>query len=335
MHTNHNFYSSVKRQLWRVARRTKNLKKTLSHLPMYSQYLSYGLEDSQSAREFQLSQLKRLLTYANDNCLYYQRLFEEANVKPEEISTYDELARIPILRKKTLKHCTDLLLSRQFRKEKLDSRSTSGSSGTPLKLYHSPPEKMHWILMRQRVRGLNGIHYFRHRILNLICHDDRDRYHTLHYVLSRLGLGLECSIHILEPIEAQVELFKKLRPHAIWGHPSAVRKLGEELIRRNVLNQRPRFIFTVSEVYDDVTKSAIKECFGAKIIDYYGCMETGPIAWQMMEGGPYYVNNRNVLVEVVGDDDMPVTSSRVGRVVVTDLFSYAMPIIRYEIGDIV
>lgn len=319
----------------RTKRKIKGIIDKVTHLSAYSRSLRRELEDSQSTKDHQLSEFRRLLTYAGRNCPYYQKLFETTKVVPEKISSYEEIARIPTLQKSALKHRIDSLLSSEYKKENLQPRSTSGATGTPLKLYNTDLDNMYWEVARERVRGLHGIHYYSHRVLNLISYDDRARYGSFRYILSRLGLGLECSINVLKPIQAQVELAGRLRPHAIWGHPSAIRRLGEELVKQNTVDIRPRVIFTVAEVYDDETRRVIKECFGVKIIDYYGSVETGPIAWQMAEEGPYYVNNDTVLVEVVGDDGMPVSDSRVGRVIVTNLYSYAMPIIRYELGDIV
>jgi phenylacetate-coenzyme A ligase PaaK-like adenylate-forming protein len=47
----------------------------------------------------------------------------------------------------------------------------------------------------------------------------------------------------------------------------------------------------------------------------------------------YHVTHSNVIVEVDPDDTISVNSSKLGRVLVTHLHSYATPFIRYDIGD--
>lgn len=74
--------------------------------------------------------------------------------------------------------------------------------------------------------------------------------------------------------------------------------------------------------------------FGAPIIDRYTCEESGWIALQCPEHGQLHVVNPSVLLEIVDDDLKPCPPGVIGRVLLTSLHSYAMPLIRYDLGDL-
>jgi len=69
------------------------------------------------------------------------------------------------------------------------------------------------------------------------------------------------------------------------------------------------------------------------LTDVYSATEVGYLALQCPEHEHYHVQAESVLLEVLGDDDAPCKTGETGRVVVTDLHNFAMPLIRCEIGD--
>jgi phenylacetate-CoA ligase len=76
------------------------------------------------------------------------------------------------------------------------------------------------------------------------------------------------------------------------------------------------------------------EAFGARIIGQYGSKEAQLIAVQCPTGEHYHVNDEAVLVEILDQDGRPCQPGQVGRVVVTHLWNFAQPIIRYDHGDL-
>jgi phenylacetate-CoA ligase len=65
----------------------------------------------------------------------------------------------------------------------------------------------------------------------------------------------------------------------------------------------------------------------------YTTNEVGYVALQCPISGLYHVQSENVLVEVIADSGQPCTAGETGRVVVTSLHNFAMPLIRYDLGD--
>jgi phenylacetate-CoA ligase len=75
------------------------------------------------------------------------------------------------------------------------------------------------------------------------------------------------------------------------------------------------------------------QVFGTRPIDLYGANETGLLASECPWCGHYHINAETVLVEILTQEGTPSPPGAAGRVVVTSLYNYAMPLIRYEIGD--
>jgi phenylacetate-CoA ligase len=85
-------------------------------------------------------------------------------------------------------------------------------------------------------------------------------------------------------------------------------------------------------VSDDAS-DLVRKTFDCEVAQIYGCSEMGAVALQSPDDGTLLVCEENVMVELLDDDDQPVEPGETGRVILTSLYNYATPFIRYEIGD--
>jgi len=84
----------------------------------------------------------------------------------------------------------------------------------------------------------------------------------------------------------------------------------------------------------DFQRADIERAFGCPVIDFYGARESAPIATQCLERNGLHVMADLRIVEIVDEEGHPAMPGEVGRVVVTDLTNYAMPLIRYANDDL-
>lgn len=90
-----------------------------------------------------------------------------------------------------------------------------------------------------------------------------------------------------------------------------------------------------SELLSDETRDGLEELLGCKVINRYSNQECGVLAQSDLHNKNMLINNASYYIEVLDiDKDAPVQDGEVGRIVVTDLFNYAMPLIRYDTGDL-
>ena len=95
-----------------------------------------------------------------------------------------------------------------------------------------------------------------------------------------------------------------------------------------------REVRTVSEPVTDELRERCREVLGVEIVDQYSTQETGYIALQRPDGPGYYAMADTHVVEILDDNGSPCTPGQTGRVVVTPLHNFAMPLFRYAIGDL-
>jgi phenylacetate-CoA ligase len=124
------------------------------------------------------------------------------------------------------------------------------------------------------------------------------------------------------------------RPSYLKASPLRATEIGEVLLSQgNVLPLRQ--IISQSERVTPQQREICRRAFGgAKIVDRYSCEEVGWLAIQCPEHDHLHVMTGTTIIEIVDDHGNPCPVGVAGRVLVTNLHSFAMPIIRYDIGDI-
>jgi phenylacetate-CoA ligase len=119
---------------------------------------------------------------------------------------------------------------------------------------------------------------------------------------------------------------KLFRPKYLYGYVSAIEEFANFIIEME-LPPLPSLvsIITTSEVLTDSRREKIQTAFAVRVFNEYGCGEVGSIAHECEEGS-LHLMAENLIIEILSGQDT-------GELVVTDLFNYAMPLIRYSLGD--
>lgn len=93
-------------------------------------------------------------------------------------------------------------------------------------------------------------------------------------------------------------------------------------------------LFTIGEMLYEETRSKLERAYSAKVFDVYGTREVGRVAAQCPSSSGYHVHDLNVILEIVDDNGNPCPPGQPGHVLLTSLHNFAMPMIRYRVGDI-
>jgi phenylacetate-CoA ligase len=129
-----------------------------------------------------------------------------------------------------------------------------------------------------------------------------------------------------------VEAINRYHPYFIKGYAGSLYELARVINRLQLAVHQPRFVYSSAEMLRDFMRREIEMAFRAKAYDFYGSREVGPIAGECREGRRHiFVYNNHV--EVVDASDSALPEGEVGRILVTNLHNYSMPLLRYEIGD--
>jgi phenylacetate-CoA ligase len=285
-------------------------------------------------KQLQLKRLKALLKHAYENVPYYHRSFKNENFHPADIKCLEDLRRVPILKKSAIRKESDKIMVKNIPKSKMESWSTSGTTATPVRFCRSK-EDISWSVGAE-LRGYSWAGYEVGDKLALIwrIHPEYIRSFTFKpkSFLNRTKI-LDVN-HLSE--KNMVSFAKKMyrfKPDFIRGYSSSVNIFATFMLQNANLKISPRAIFTTSQTLLPHYRKAIEEAFNCKVYDYYASNEVSHIAAQCGQHEGLHIHEENIIVEIV-DNDEPVSPGEEGRVLLTNLHSYAMPFIRYDVGDL-
>lgn len=135
-----------------------------------------------------------------------------------------------------------------------------------------------------------------------------------------------------QPINDCIDQLEKIQPKTCFSNPSTFASLADCAERRNIKIHIDNMVCG-SEMLTTQNRRYIEKIFGGKARGIYGCTEGGNIAYECDEGH-LHLNNSWVILEPVDENYDPVPfGTRSTRVLMTNLSSYPLPIIRYEVTD--
>jgi phenylacetate-CoA ligase len=141
-------------------------------------------------------------------------------------------------------------------------------------------------------------------------------------------------LDLLTPIEQRLAwLLSKKAPYLMTS-PSNAAALAYLATPEQARELAIELVFGIAETVLPSQREVVADRFGAGIAGIYSCQELGVIATECAQEPCYHVVAENAVVEILGPDAKPVRPGEIGQVVVTGLYNYAMPFIRYAIGDV-
>jgi len=304
--------------------------KVLNQVRGYLEMKRQGRFSSARLAELQAARLRRLVTWAYERVPYYRRLFEANGLGPDGIRDVSDLAKIPVTIKAQIQGAEpDLVMARGVDPERCVSLKTSGATGVPLRLYFTKRDfsrtNMNWF-RPQLAWGLSPFHT-QLEVTGPHNFIPRKAWYQ------RLGAWKRDQISVFRPVEEWTALWNRLKPDVLWGYSGSLVLLALHSLDQGPLNPQPKFVVGVSDLCPEPDREIIRKAFGREIIDLYGAAETGCLAWTCPAGEGSHINSDTVIVQVCRDGK-PVPAGESGNIIVTNLLSRAMPIIRYDLGDI-
>jgi phenylacetate-CoA ligase len=142
------------------------------------------------------------------------------------------------------------------------------------------------------------------------------------------------ALNITTPLDRQVEWLLRRDPDYLVTHPSVAQALARACLERGARPSRLRQVVTIAETLRPGVREDCRAAWGAAVADVYSTREAGYLALQCPDHEHYHVQSEGVFLEVLRDDGEPCGPGEVGRVVVTPLHNLAMPLIRYDLGDL-
>jgi phenylacetate-CoA ligase len=141
-------------------------------------------------------------------------------------------------------------------------------------------------------------------------------------------------LELRTPLAQQLEWLSRRKIPYVQTAPSHACALAYAATAEQARELGIAFIFDIGETVSNHDRALVAQLLGARLAGIYSCEEIGFIATESAAAAHYHVVAENAFVEILGDDGRAAAPGELGRVVVTGLYNYAMPFIRYAIGDV-
>jgi phenylacetate-CoA ligase len=316
--------------------------------------LQYQFDASQwwpegQLRACQIAQLQRLLQHAAATVPFHAERLRDAGIDPRQPLTEQSWARLPILTRRDVQQQGERLYASQVPPEHgaLDFSSTGGSTGVPVLVRKTALDRMMFnagcirdeLWNRDDMRGT--VARLRPLPRGLTAEQTRLARSPEGLILPNWGppqsllwqTGPVGIVDISSPIRDQVQFLQQLQPNYLLTYPANLRLLLAHCRDHGVTVPSLRSVWTMSEVLDPALRELCQHVFGLDIVHNYTATEVGYLALQCPEQPHLHVQSELLRLEVLNEDGRACAPGETGRVVVTPLHNYAMPLLRYEIGD--
>ncbi|MGV6832153.1 MAG: CoF synthetase [bacterium] len=250
----------------------------------------------------------------------------------------NSLSDFPVIKKSVVQDNFESFKSSSFINDKNHKVSTSGSTGMSFFLFHNK---------NKRLRNYADAIYFYdnsgyklgNRLYKLIvwhANNKKSKLSAWKLNMAQFDVSNFSDSRIEELINMLVN--DKHENKGFICYSSALEQLAKYLDQNEIYldNHGLSSIVSISEYLNSYTKTTLKKHLGIPIISRYSNEELGMMAQQTLNSqDSYKINHASYIVEVLNfDEDKPVAPGEFGRIVVTDLYNYAMPLLRYDTGDI-
>lgn len=296
-------------------------------------------KSTEEIKQFQEELLAKALRYLNENSAYYKRMFRKWDIDIEKIKTIEDLVKIPFTEKKDLQLFNEDFLC--CPKEKvIDYITTSGTLGDPVTFGCTDSDLDRLAYNEKKSFECAGVKPG--NIVQLMTTLDKRFMAGLAYFLGIRKLGASV-IRVGNGIpELQWDTIKRIKPDTIMCVPSFILRLIE-YAEENGIDYRNSSIRRIIGIGEGLREQnfelnmlgrRIKEKWDVELYATYSSTEMGATFSECEYSCGGHVHPELIIVEIIGDDNMPVPDGEYGEVVVTTLGVEGIPLLRFRTGDI-
>lgn len=290
-------------------------------------------------KKFQEAQIPGLLEYLSKNSKYYQKVFQQNNIKISDIKTIEDLSKIPVTTKDNLQEETDDFLCVP-KKDIVDFVTTSGTLGEPV-TFAMTNKDLDRLAYNEYI-SFSCANTTENDIFQLMVTLDKRFMAGMAYFLGlrklgagiiRLGPGMQ---------ELQFESIMKFSPTGLITVPSFIPKLMDFALGKGIdLNSTSieKAVCIGEPIRNtDFTLNTlgrkIQEKWDIKLYSTYASTEMGTAFTECEVGRGGHHHPEMIIVEFLDENNRPVQEDEAGELTISTLGVEGMPLLRFKTGDI-
>ena len=285
----------------------------------------------------QNTQLRRLLSFCQSNSRWYGEQWKQLGIEIERIDSVVELPRLPILNRKTVRdRHEDIRVKNPT--HAFVSKSTGGSSGTPLRLTISQSAEDRRVAATFRAYAWAGggpgtkQSYLWGVRLKDATRSNRWKDCFYHRVLYRRDMlnSFELTDTTARQFAQRIDCYG---PDVLVAYTGPLYTLSKLMLQHGWFVRSPQAIIVGAEKLHDFQRDCIERAFATKVFETYGSREFTLIGAECETHRGLHLTSENLIVEVVDECGRPAKPGEEGQILITDLYNESMPLVRYAIGD--
>ncbi len=293
----------------------------------------------QEMETFSLKKMNILIQFVLKNNIYYKNQFKDIKIGTEGVlKTWSDIVKLPILTKELYnKAISDgTIFSEGYPSNSQHVHFSSGSTGTPTKLFVDDRQKKYLEANLLRGNELMGVHPYS-KYLKIWRNKKEPS-----SIAKMFGLKMVIPMFDLydsetnldpEKISVIVKKIKQFKPDVIRGYVSALWVISNYLLEKSE-TLRIDTIIPSAEYLPSSLKRQFEITFGGTVFNMYGGSETPMMAVNPPKDDNLMLMDDYYRIEIVDSNNQPTRPGEIGRVLVTDFNKYGVPLIRYENGDL-
>ncbi len=306
--------------------------------------IEFQLEQSEwwteaELREPQLQQLGNLLAHAVATVPFYGAALSAAGYRADQPLTWEVWARLPILDLKALYTNRDALASRAVPPSHgsvAELRIARGSGPVRLRISEVAQLMRVAFFLREQIwhrRDLAGKRAVIQLDANASYPAGRREANWGWPMGALYDTGPQVVLDRRTGLAEQVEWLQREDPAYLVAGPADVLALAREFLARGLKLSNLDEVQSLGGALSADARAACRDAWNARLAHIYRAEEVGPLALQCPEHECFHIQSEQALVEVLDGQGKPCGVGEVGRVVATPLNNFAMPLIRYDVGD--
>lgn len=286
-------------------------------------------------RRHQLRELAALLRHAYASMPFWRERLSACGYEPGGNVTPEWFARLPVLIRGDIREQGEALRCRDVPPAhgRVTKGQTSGSTGMPITYYGTELTRLLWhaFTLRDHLWHRRDLSGKLAAIRRGVQQSRRRGWGPSTDAAFRTG---ECvGYNSSTDLDAQLEWLQVEAPAYLITQAYNLFGLARRSVERGIRLPGLREARCFGGTFPDDTRELCRRAWGVPVVDIYSAEEAGYLALQCPAHEHYHAQAENLLLEILDERGNACAPGEIGRVVLTTLHNYAMPLIRYDLGD--
>jgi phenylacetate-CoA ligase len=286
------------------------------------------------------ARVRSIVRYAVETVPHYRTLFRREGIDPREITTADDLERLPLLERSEVQADPDAFRSTSPRGQSALLFPTNGTTGTPLAIYHDRESVLKNVAYGERERvveaALTG-KPVRYAVLD-VNYGPRDTgYQVLRFYRASTAIPYRPARHMLritDSFQDVLDALDRLRPDVFQGYGSYLESFFSRLAAANGSHHRPSAVLYGSDTMTPAGRRFVEDRFGIPVISRYNAVEAFKIGFTCERRDGVHVEDDLCHVRLLDAAGRPVAAGALGEVVISNLVNRGTVLLNYRLGDV-